>query len=87
MHKDTRIMQDGFAFFNSLKDGLFNHFGIISNSIFTGSRSFRKDGIITIALRLKIKRKVEISKFIEEIGFPKEGHKRDKILAVLNGNI
>jgi hypothetical protein len=69
MNKELSILENGIQFFTTIKDHLNKHFGIITTNPFLGGKSFRKDGKITQAIRLKIRRKAEILKFANEFKF------------------
>ncbi|MFA4886727.1 MAG: hypothetical protein WC595_00800 [Candidatus Nanoarchaeia archaeon] len=70
MYKSLEMVEDGITFFNQLKEGLENHFGIITSRPFLESRIFlRSDGTRTRAIRLKIKKKDSLQRFKEFISF------------------
>lgn len=81
MNKAEHLVDDGILFFQMIKDYLFYYFGIITNNIFLGEETTRrKDGLKTVRIRLKIKRKAKVKKFVKKIGFP---HENEKIIRLL----
>jgi hypothetical protein len=62
-------------------------FGVWLENISNCSKG--KDGIKTIEVRLKIKRRKDVYKFIKEIGFPNKKRNLNKLLnsLKLNGNL
>lgn len=86
MYKADYLIANGVDFFETIKKYLFLYFGIISNNVYVNGKSFRKDGIITLGVRLKIKRKKEVLRFVKEIGFPKKEVDRNKLMNIINRN-
>ncbi len=68
MHKNIKIINKGFEFFETIKFYLYKHFKIISSNPFLAGTTLRKDGEITAGVRIKIKRKNSIKKFKKYIG-------------------
>jgi hypothetical protein len=84
MWKHEEIFNNGIEFFNQIKHGLDIHFGIKTTKVFTiKDWNMRKDGKITKALRLYIKRKDSLYKFYRYIGFENKG-KQNKLKELLN---
>jgi len=70
MWKSQALKDQGFEFFNSIKSHLKEYFDIETTNVFTDKRTnLRKDGIRTMALRMKIRRKGDIEKFFKHINF------------------
>lgn len=70
MWKAKGLLKNGLAFFWEIKEGMENYFGIKTSRPFLEKReNTDKDGLVTKAIRLKIKRKEAISQFAQEIGF------------------
>ncbi|MBD3361510.1 hypothetical protein GF358_01830 [Candidatus Woesearchaeota archaeon] len=84
MHKSTNLIADGKKFFTQIKDNLEKHFGIITTNPFTDTVvSYRKDGIQTKPIRLKIKRKQSLIDFAKHIGF-EDNNKQQKLIKVIS---
>jgi len=70
MWKSQDLLNEGIDFFQSIKSKLKEYFDIDTSDPFTYSTNkMRKDGIKTVPIRLKIRRKDSITKFFKEIGF------------------
>jgi hypothetical protein len=77
MHKSTENVADGIDFFDTIKIHLNQHFGIVTTNTFMGGwDTVRKDGRVTKAIRLKIRRRSAIVKFNKYIGFENRNKQR-----------
>ena len=87
MNKEETILDTGFYFFNTIKNYLYTYFNITTNNVYKSTISIRKDKRITQSVRLKIKRKEDIKRFTQEIGFPNNTSKKRKLICTVKGNI
>ena len=86
MSKIIPLLNDGFYFFNQIKDNLLFHFNIKTMRIYSEKpRKTRKDNQLTSRIILKIKRQSELIKFLNEINYPDEDNKQ-KILSKIKRN-
>lgn len=82
MWKSQALLNEGVEFFQSIKLGLKEYFDIDTSNPFTyKTNKVRKDGIKTVPIRLKIRRKDSITKFFKEVGF--ENSEKQKKLSLL----
>ena len=81
MWKEKSLLKDGIDFFQTIKDCLLEHFGIITTNVFTTGRHIRKDGKEILGIKIKVKRQAEIVKFAQEIKFDtKEKQKKLELM-------
>ena len=83
MSKEENLVEEGINFFNCIKFNLMKHFDINSTNPFLGASNKRKDGKVTRVIRIKIKNKAELPKFLKEIGFDSK-EKQRKLMAIAN---
>lgn len=77
MAKEVSLVEDGISFFRDMKNLLEFYFGIKTTEPFLeGRKNKRKDGKVTVGVRMKIRRKESIRLFQKEIGFENEEKKR-----------
>ena len=70
MWKSQNLLNEGIEFFQSIKSKLKEYFDVDTSKPFTyKTNKMRKDGIKTVPIRLKIRRKDSIAKFFKEVGF------------------
>ncbi|MDO8643020.1 MAG: LAGLIDADG family homing endonuclease [Candidatus Woesearchaeota archaeon] len=83
MSKEVSLVKDGINFFKDIKKLLESYFGIKTTKPFLeGRKNKRKDGKVTVGVRMKIRRKESIRLFQKEIGFENEEKKRKLELIV-----
>jgi hypothetical protein len=87
MHKEISILDEGISFFNSLKQGLLVYFDINSHKAYAGRAFESKRGYQSVEIRFRIKRKIDIKKFVKEIGYPSDKEKLERLNVTLGGNI
>lgn len=69
MYKEISLIRNGIDFFEEIKSHLLKYFDIKTTNIFLGATNLRKDGKVTRAIRMKIRKQSEIIKFSKEINF------------------
>ncbi len=84
MYKAEEKLKNGLLFFRQIKQMLKEHFGIeTTNPFLEKRRNKRKDGVITKAIRMKIKRRDAIIKYSSFIGFD-DKQKKEKLKAIVD---
>ena len=70
MWKSQELLDEGLEFFQSIKLKLKEYFDIETSNPFTyKTNKIRKDGIKTVPIIIKIRRKDSLAKFFKHIGF------------------
>jgi hypothetical protein len=70
MYKNEKLLEDGIKFFQDISNGLYKFFDIVTSKPFPyNSISIRKDGIITIPVKITIRRKDSVKRFFKFVGF------------------
>ena len=86
MYKSLSLIEDGFRFFNQIKNNLEKHYQIrTTNAFLSGKPNLRKDGIFTKCIRLKIKNIESLKLYNDYIGFDDENKKR-KLKELIENN-
>lgn len=81
MYKIKNLLPDGIRFFEQLRSNLESHFDVHCTKVFIGSKiSRRKDGRDSIGIRIKIKRKADVKRWVEVINYPFDPSKKERIL-------
>lgn len=84
MYKAEMYLSNGISFFNQVKKSLDKHFDIkTTNPFLEKRRNKRKDGIITRAIRMKIKRRDALIKYYNFIGFD-DRQKQEKLKRIVD---
>ncbi len=85
MYKSLNQYSNGLKFFNDIKKYLFIHFKIETTNIFSEKRlNVRKDGVLTKALKLRIKKTDSLLKFAKFINI-EDNQKHRKLEQIVNG--
>jgi len=87
MYRSTEHYDNGLKFFEDIKKYLFDYFKIKTTNIFSESRiNLRKDGILTKAIRLKVKGTDSLIKFAKFINI-EDYRKHQKLQQIVNGTV